>query len=383
VMVHTCEPTSGAARYVSEFVAGLAANSADVTLFCPPTFDCVSRLRALGVRVVFSAHRSTMPAGPFVLVIRNLRYALLTALRQVLASSPGEIVHFQFPLYFPVGLVFFALARCRKCPVFFTVHDPLPHKWLLPDRFRRFEWNMLRMAYRLSDTLIVHNQNGKDVLVGEFGQRADKITVIPHGSLRLGARVDPAPARGLRLLLFGAIRENKGVHLAIRAVQSLNALSHSVDLTIAGTPANVREIRYWRECRQLIDQAPCGIRVVDRYIENNEIGPLINEHHALLLPYLHYASESGVAALALSNGRPIIATNAGGAGSMLAEAACGIPIDAETTEAVASAIRQAIKAGPEMLHRMGQTGAEFMNAARSWEDIGRQTLAAYARLRAA
>src|SRR5580698_2863784 len=78
IFVHTSEPSSGAARYVNEFVTGLAANAADVTLFCPPTFDFIREVRSRGVNVVFAAHRSVVPAGFFAIVARNLRYAIGT-----------------------------------------------------------------------------------------------------------------------------------------------------------------------------------------------------------------------------------------------------------------------------------------------------------------
>ena len=45
------EPSSGAARYVSELVAGLAANHAHVTLFCPPTFDYLGKVRSSGAAI--------------------------------------------------------------------------------------------------------------------------------------------------------------------------------------------------------------------------------------------------------------------------------------------------------------------------------------------
>ena len=382
IVVHTSEPSCGAARYVTEFVTGLAANGGDVTLFCPPTFDFISEVRARGVNVVFAAHRSIEPASTFALVARNLKYALGTIRRQLLATRRGDIVHFQFPLYFPAGLAFFAGARWKGCPIVFTAHDPVPHKWLFPRSLRFLELSMLRLAYHLSDGIIVHNETGKHVVVRDFGQNPDKVEVIPHGPLQLAERVEAAPSSGLRLLMFGSIRENKGAHLAVQAVQSLNSGSVSVELTIAGALANAREAGYWKTCRQLIDQNPRGIRVIDRYIENAEIGSLIQEHHALVLPYSNNASESGVAALALTNRRPIIATRAGGLGALLAESECGIPIEGNTAADVADAIVKASGAGPDALRRMGEAGAALMDSGRSWDEIGRRTLGVYGRTKA-
>lgn len=382
IVVHTSEPSSGAARYVTELVTCLAANNARVTLFCPPTFDYLREVRACGAEVAFSARRRIGPGSALSRLAGNVRFLFGTALRQIRETHRGDIVHIQFPLYFPAGLTFFVLARLRGCSIVFTVHDPVPHKWLLPSGLRHLECAALRLAYSMSDRLIVHNETGRSALVEKFGQNAGKIAVIPHGPLLTAHRNSgAAPRDGFRLLVFGGIRENKGVHLAIQAVQLLNSGgTQRVELTIAGEVANTCEQSYWDACRELINQNPAGIRVIDRYIEDRETGPLLAEHHAVLLPYAGFLSESGVAALALANRRPIIATRAGGLGVILASCNCGIAIEEPTAGGVAQALLRAIEAGPEALDEMGETGAAFMETSRSWKEIGRRTLAVYSEL---
>jgi glycosyltransferase involved in cell wall biosynthesis len=383
IVVHTSEPSSGAARYVTELVTGLAANNTRVTLFCPPAFDYLSEVRGCGANVAFSVHRRIGTGGVAVRVTGNVRFLIGTALRQLRATHRGDIVHVQFPLYFPAGLIFFLLARLRGCSIIFTAHDPIPHKWLLPGRLRWLEWNTLRCAYALSDRLIVHNETGRRALTEKFRQDPGKIAVIPHGPLSASRSPSPAPNGNLRVLVFGGIRENKGVHLAIQAVQLLNSSGpHRLHLTIAGEVANAREQSYWDSCTELISRNPAGIRVINRYIEDGETGPLLSQHHAVLLPYSDFLSESGVAALALANARPIIATRAGGFGSILAESPCGIAIEKAAVGAVAEALARAIEAGPESLREMGEAGAAFMESSRSWKEIGRRTIALYSEVRA-
>ena len=383
VVLHTSEPSSGAARYVKELVAGLAANDMKVTLFCPPGFIYLNEVRSCGATVALSSHRRTGRGGLAARVAGNIRFLIGTASRQLRETQRGDIVHIQFPLYFPVGLAFFLLARMRGCAIVFTAHDPVPHKWLLPARLRPVEWNALRWAYSLSDRLIVHNETGRRILTERFHQKPNKIAVIPHGPLGTFQKIGSAPDSGLRLLVFGSIRENKGVHLAIQAAQLLNTGGQiRVHLTIAGDLANAREQAYWDYCVGLINQKPAGIRVIHRYIEDHETGPLLAEHHAVLLPYAEFTSESGVAAMALANSRPIVATRAGGLGAILAKCPCGIAIQETTANGVAEAIDAALAAGLEGLREMGEQGAAFMGSERSWEEIGRRTLVLYSELRA-
>ncbi len=379
IIVHTAEPSSGAARYVSELIAALAASGAEVTLFCPPTFEFLRGAELSGVRVSFAGQRPVGHASFVTRVARNGKYLLATAFRQMGTMRPGDVVHFQFPLYFPAGLVFFGLARLRGCPIVFTAHDPKPHKWLLPRKLRWLEWKMLRLAYSMSNQIIVHNEAGKQVLIQEFVQSPDKVSVVPHGPLRFAQPMGQAPSGSLRLLLFGSIRQNKGVQLAVAAVQALNSGGKTqVDLTIAGEVANAREQQYWADCKDLIARNPNGLTVMERYIPDHEVGKLISDHSALLLPYSDFTSESGVAALALANRRAIIATRAGGLGELLSQGECGIPIESPTAEGVEQAIRAALRLGPDALEKMGESGAALFESGRSWREIAEKTRVVYA-----
>jgi glycosyltransferase involved in cell wall biosynthesis len=240
---------------------------------------------------------------------------------------------------------------------------------------------MSALAYKLSRRVIVHNEGGRDTLIREFHLDRSKLPIISHGPFQLATCRAIFPIDGLRLLAFGSIRENKGLHLAIQAVQQINARSGMrVHLTIAGNVANAREKNYWSECRTLINRDRENIDVIEGYISDTQAGALIESHHALLLPYLDFASESGVASIALSNRRPILATNAGGLGTLLKKCNCGILIDSPTVEGVATAIVTALQAGSKELERMGLDGAIFVSSTRSWHEIAEKTAALYAGL---
>jgi glycosyltransferase involved in cell wall biosynthesis len=241
---------------------------------------------------------------------------------------------------------------------------------------------MLQRSYRLSERIIVHNEAGKDVLVRQFRQQANRVSVIPHGLYLNASEGDTYPAfECLRLLAFGSIRENKGLHLAIRAVQTLPPDFHiPVHLTIAGGIQNSSAERYWQTCKQMIATKPDGIEVIEGHVDDDKIGPLLARHHAVLLPYTDFYSESGVANLALSHQRPILATAAGGLGKLVESGVCGVPIATPSAESVAQAIVVALELGRERLRQMGIEGSEFMQRTRSWDSIARQTAELYAQL---
>jgi glycosyltransferase involved in cell wall biosynthesis len=383
VFVHVPEPTSGAALYVAQLVEALASVEPCVALFCPDNFVYKKEVAAAGAGVIELGGRGISHAGLLARVYRNLRFFAVAASRQWKATSRGDIIHFQFPPHFPLGLIPFLLARTRGCRIVFTVHDPLPHRWLYPPRLRFLEVGMRRYACNLSEVLVVHNKAGREILIRQFGQTPEKIEVIPHGPMNIGKRLPAkAPdAAELRLLLFGSIRENKGIHLAIEAVRRVNASSGlRVRLTIAGQEENSADRLYWHTCLESIAQAPEMFEVIHRYIGESEVPELVERHHGLLLPYTGFVSESGVAALALTHARPILGTRAGGLGELMENSGAGVVIPAATVDGIVAAVENALKAGKDELAVMGQRGAEFINRERGWGAIGRKTAAIYDRL---
>jgi len=382
VIIHTPEPRHGAASYVTELVKALAAAKARVVLFCPANFEYQNEVRKAGVELVLARPRIIKRASLSARILRNLKFVAQSAFAQYRLTRRGDIVHFQFPVHLPLGFVFLLLVRAQGGSVVLTAHDPQPHKWRLHPRLRWIECKMLECFYGQCHFIVVHNQAGRDVLVDKFRQCPERIAVIPHGPLSENAAKTPYPPfDSLRVLIFGSIRGNKGVAHAIRAVQRLQHNSRlPIRLTIAGCAGTANEVRYWRDCKQLIAQMPECIDVIDHFIADDDVRPLLARHHAVVLPYSDFYSESGVAALALSNRRPILATRAGGLGELLEQSSCGIPIESPTAESVAQAITSAVEAGPERLSQMGIEGWEFLTRTRSWDSVARKTSALYSRI---
>src|SRR5205085_51186 len=140
------------------------------------------------------------------------------------------------------------------------------------------------------------------------------------------------------------------------------------------------ETEYWERCKASIAQAGDCVRVEERFIADDELPALMADCHAMLLPYTGGHSESGVAALALANGRTIIARNVGGLSTLLSAADLGIPIEASRPQAVEEAIETALGLGLDALCEKGRTGAQLMYSTRSWTEIGKQTVTLYARV---
>ena len=381
VVLHTPEASSSAGLYVDALSSALTAQGIPLRVVCPANHQARGVMEAnplLDVHVC--CERATNTNISLALkVAQNVQFVFSSSKTLLAATNPGDVVHFQYMLHLPFGLIFFLCAWLRGAHIVFTVHDPVPHKFLFPGALRSIEMRALRLAYYWSDMLMVHSEAGKRKLVEAFGVKADKIRVVPHGPYELKDKVGPCVERDqFEVLFFGSLRENKGLHLAIGAVQQLAGQGVRIRLTIAGRVLNRKEQDYWQQCRTLIDSSSSAIRLIETFVPDQELANLFSECHCFVLPYTTYSSDSGVAYMALANAKPILATDAGGLGWLLENSGGGVRIPEASVEGVTAGLRLAMAIGPDRLERMGHTGAQWVLAECGWPRVASDTRDAYA-----
>jgi glycosyltransferase involved in cell wall biosynthesis len=270
------------------------------------------------------------------------------------------------------------VARIRRMGKrsFYTVHNVLPHRYprLLP---RRLVDHWIRSACLRCDGLFVHTRRLADELALFLGEQRPPIAVVPHGVWTV-RDAEPAPPMRQRLarkrlLLFGAIRRNKGIDLLLRAA----ALLPGYELTIAGEPV---EAEYFEsEVMPLVHslrQAGAKVRVIDRFVPDEEVGRLFAEHSAVVLPYTReFVAQSGVVFLALAYGVPVVASGAGGLCDLLGEYEIGTTFEGRSAEGLAAALRRLHEEsdGAELERNIAAACRRF-----TWHAAAGATIAAYA-----
>jgi len=380
IFLHTPEPFSSAALYVEALCRSVTAEGTPLHIVCPSNHQCLEKF---GQNPLITLHptmaRSTDDRhGLLGKVVVNLRFLFSSLGVLFCAIRRGDLVHFQYSFHLPFGALFFLCARVRGSKIVYTAHDPLPHKWMMPKKLRWVERCALAWMYRVSDTIIVHNEVGKRTILEQFGENSAKLKVIAQGPYELGAGTLAMPkSEYLELLLFGALRENKGAHLAIEAIQQLYREEVPVRLTIAGAVLNRNERNYWDRCQELIQKCPQPIRLIEGFIPDEQLAELFASCHCFLLPYTQFFSDSGVASIALANGRPVVGTRAGGLGALLEASNGGLVIEEASTDAVAAALRRAVILGPERLDEFGREGRAWILSQCGWPKIARETLQVY------
>jgi glycosyltransferase involved in cell wall biosynthesis len=286
-----------------------------------------------------------------------------------------EVVHLQeWKPWLAAGV----LRRIRRMgkKAFYTVHNVLPHRYPrgVPKRLMDY-W--IRRASLSCDGLFVHTERLAEELAQFLGERRPPITVVPHGVWTVDdARPEPELRERLswkRLLFFGAIRRNKGLDLLLRAARRLP----EYQITVAGEPCDGEY--FGSEVMPIVRSlraAGARIDLLDRFIADDEVGPLLARHSAIVLPYTRqFVAQSGVVFLALAYGLPVAASHAGGLRDLLGQYEIGTSFDAGSEEGLVSAVN--------VLHDAANVEALERNirAARrrfTWQAAAGATLAGYA-----
>ena len=315
---------------------GLAENDVPVRLFGSDT-TLGARLHP---RVRFQNLRGSQDEKRprWVKAAGLLSYHLkLIALALLHPRHPVMIIGMLRPEWF-VGLIECALLRATGRPLSLTVHNLLPH-----DRHTAKMRRLYRWIYRIPSRLLVHTESTRQGLIEQFGIRAEKILLVPHGLNDAVAPLDCSKADAKRqldlppdartVLFFGHVSPFKGVELLMDAIESMP----DVTLLMAGrcTPdAYGNSIR-----ARLVALRETGrLRWFDGYVEESTIAQVFAAAEVVALPYRHI-DQSGVLLQALSLGVPVAATRVGGFNELV-NADNGVFIEAHSGEAVAAALRR-------------------------------------------
>jgi glycosyltransferase involved in cell wall biosynthesis len=381
ICIYTPSAAGGMARYARELMLALADHPRGhyrfelvsgqdlLEEFRPAAYAVNPILRPLQRRSEFGTRASWIASRLAHYPRRDWQFL------QWLKGRPDvTTVHFQEWTPWLAAPLIRRIQRMGK-KVFSTVHNVIPHKYpaLVPkavvDRW-------FRTACRLCDGLFVHTDRLSDELVQVLGEPHPPIHVVPHGVWTVP---DAAGAATLadrlamkQLLLFGVIRRNKGIDLLLRAAKALPGYG----ITLAGDP---QDVEYFHgevlpEVRRL-QAAGLKIDLIDRFLTEDEIGPLFRRHSAIVLPYTQeFVAQSGVVFMALAYNLPVVASEAGGLRDLFEQFRIGTTFAQATEASLVAAVRALHEAqDPRQLE-------EQIRAAKrrfSWHEAAGATIAGY------
>lgn len=221
-----------------------------------------------------------------------------------------------------------------------TSHDAKPWDIWLTKRFlKRVDrtWTLSeQVASRIQDLL--PNRSSRVFFHPLYDQYPELQTMVDaRKALHL-----PSQDEADIVLFFGLIRRYKGLKTLIRAKELLASSNKPVHVLIAGESYDD-----WKPYDALINagERPEQVHVHTRFILDAELPKFFGACNAVCLPYLT-ASQSGVTAIALHYGIPVVASDVGGLSEYLTTPGTGAVCPPNDPAALALGIQQVLESMP-------------------------------------
>lgn len=291
-----------------------------------------------------------------------------------------DVVHYTSSFYVMSPLA----ARLRQHGIaqVVTVHDVVRHeekRTLLERLSTGYHYVDFVRTMRHVSMAHVHSRADIDVLRAYPGVGEVPFYVAPHGcdvpeAVAAGTQRPPelpAAAAGdlPSVVFFGRIEPYKGLQTLVAALTQLRRAGTRVRLLLAGSGTIDADLK------------PLGddVVVMNRFIDEGEVRTIFEAADCVVLPY-DSATHSGVAAMALALGKPVIATRVGSLGEFVRDGVNGLTVPSRDPAALAAAI-DGLLGDRERLARMGAEAARVARGELSWRAIGGCHVDAYEALR--
>lgn len=218
-------------------------------------------------------------------------------------------------------------------PLVLSVHDVLPHVSRLG---HRTEQSLLRRTYGRADALVVHHESLRDQLIRDFAIDPERIFIVPHQVFPVPPVGPPPDDRAPMLLMFGALRPNKGLEVLAESL----ALASDLDVRVVIAGRGDQRLE-----RLALEMARSDARVTAEvgHASLERKHELFAEASAVLLPYTAFTSQSGVLHDAYGHGRPVVCTDVGALGATVRADGTGVVAPPGDPAAFASGIREVLR----------------------------------------
>jgi O-antigen/teichoic acid export membrane protein/glycosyltransferase involved in cell wall biosynthesis len=294
--------------------------------------------------IVWYERRSTfgkfLSAGRILMDIRRFRPDLIVA-HETLVPLPA-LVTFACRLIAPLRLI---------------VHDPDPHAGA-DASISRLKRSLRWMLRKVATGYVVHGLYCRKALLKSVSPKKPVIC-INHGTL-LEPEKFRSPLPG-NILFFGRLEQYKGLPTLYAVADLLAEKLEGFRLTVVGHGSEAASVRAFAATRSFVE-------FNEGYASPEDVISAMQDAVVVLLPY-DEATQSGVLAAAMANGRPVV-TAAVGAIVEVIDGQNGIAVPPADVAAFAGALEK-ILSDPLEWERLSQGAMRTAGSSMNWKTIGR------------
>jgi D-inositol-3-phosphate glycosyltransferase len=248
---------------------------------------------------------------------------------------------------------------------------------LVPHEHRPFDRELSRWMLRNSDGYLVMSESVEQDLDRMKPGAPRRRVLHPLYAQFDRARFTRESARaklgleGEVVLFFGYVRHYKGLDTLLEAWPAVRE-KRAATLVVAGEFYDDEAAN-----RRLAAAAGDSVRMISRYIPDDEVEALFKAADVVVLPY-RSATQSGVTHVAYALGVPVITTNVGGLSETVVPGETGLVAPPESPAELAATI---VKFFAEGLAPRLREGVERVRRAHSWDVLRDETIALIEQLR--
>lgn len=302
-----------------------------------------------------------------ILLSFNVKNFLI--LRQLILKMQPDVIHIlsSHPWNIFIGLFF------HQFPKVFTLHDPVYHETSsLSKKFIERFFSISDIVIRAkSQRLIVHGKTLKEICIHQ-GIDKNRIDIIPLGLLINNTNTDQVSSQRdyknkFTVLFFGRIEKYKGIEYFIQAANIIFKTNKEVIFLIVGSGD-------FSKYKNLI-QNTNNVKVINRYIPDEEIGYYFETADVVVLPYIS-GSQTGVIPVAYAFKKPVIVTNVGSIPEMVEDNKTGLIIPPRDVNLLVGAITKLLN-DDDLRMKMGENAYNKIRDEMSWENIAKKHIDSY------
>lgn len=252
-----------------------------------------------------------------------------------------------------------------------TVHNILPHEVKNGDR------ELYKNFYDMCDALLVHNEECKRQLIENFQIEREKIYVIPHGAYSVLPPEDVEKnVQKTHYLMFGTIRQYKGVDILLKAISMIPASERAqMEFLIAGRQYKKQNSLDYEALAKEFGITDC-VRILTRRIDDEELPKLFGWADICLFPYRQIYG-SGALLMAYSYRKPVIASDVPVFIEETNEESTGLLFKNQDSADLAKAIRRSSTWTSEQYKTYRNTIQELIETRFNWKCSAQMTHQVY------